>query len=65
MTVTTEKSRRVRFAAGKRPLQVVISASVLAVVDRAAAREHLTRSEWVRQAVLAHIPVDLYTEVEP
>jgi len=48
----------------KRPLvQLNIDSDLLGAIDRAAKRERMTRTAWLTQAALAHLPDDLADEI--
>jgi hypothetical protein len=49
----------------KRPLvQLNVDDDLLTAIDRAAKRERMTRTAWLTQAALAHLPVDIAEEIE-
>lgn len=48
-----------------RPLvQVKIDRDLLEAIDRAATRERMTRTTWLTQAALHHLPPDILREIE-
>lgn len=48
-----------RIADGKKQITVIFDLDLLQTIDEAAKRDHMTRTTWLTQAALGHLPLDL------
>lgn len=49
---------------GRRKVEIILDVDLVDAIDRAATRERMTRTAWLIQAALHHLPVDIGQTIE-